>query len=108
MKDHPKTVKAQRGEKTIPITIRLWTDTLAPNGEVMPKHAFGSGVVRLAPNKTHGIKGTAPVPFTTWTELLSTLERVLADNGVTLHTPIFPKAAKAFKEHFGSDVVAGK
>ena len=108
MKDHPKTVKAQRGEKTIPITIRLWTDGLAPKGEVVPKHGYGSGVVRLVSNKTHGIKGTAPVPFTTWTELLSTLERVLVENGITLHASTYPKAGKAFKEHFGSEVVAGK
>jgi hypothetical protein len=62
-----KTVTANRGERTIPITIRLWTDGLAPKGEVLPRHAYGSGVIRLAPNKTHGIKGTSPVPFTTWT-----------------------------------------
>jgi hypothetical protein len=57
------TREAKHGEKMIEIRVRFWTDQIAPKGSVIPKHAWTSGIVRMAKNKAHGITPKHPKPF---------------------------------------------
>jgi hypothetical protein len=70
----------------IEIRVRFWTNDLADGkGRVRPKHAWGSGVVRMAPNRTHDINPGTPVPFNSMADLSGKIERVLIEHGVTIH-----------------------
>ncbi len=81
-----KTRKAQAGERTIELTIYFFTNKLAKNGHVRPKHAHGDGMVRLASNPTHGIaKSGAPVPFHSVAEISVAVEKVLSREGIRIH-----------------------
>jgi hypothetical protein len=48
-KAKPKTQrKAQQGERMIEVKIRFWTNDIADGkGNIFPKHAWSSGVVRM-------------------------------------------------------------
>jgi hypothetical protein len=77
--------KAQQGEKMIEVKVRFWTNDIAStSGEVVPKHAWASGVVRMEPNKSHGISGGKPMPFHSLMDLTAVIEKVLVAQGVTL------------------------
>ena len=70
----------------IEIKVRFWTNDIADGrGRVIPKHAWSSGVVRIERNATHGIMPKNPKPFHSLLDLGSVIERVLVDQGVTLH-----------------------
>jgi hypothetical protein len=78
--------EAENGQKMIEVRVRCWTDDIAPEkGKIVPKHAWGGGVVRMAPNKAHGIRSDDPVPFNSLMELCAVIEKVLIRNGITLH-----------------------
>ncbi len=79
-------VKAKHGEKMIEIKLRFWTNDIAQNsGELIPKHAWSSGVVRVERNETHGIVPGSPKPFHSLLDIGSVVERVLIEQGITLH-----------------------
>jgi hypothetical protein len=70
----------------IEIKVRFWTNEIAEApGRVVPKHGWTRGVVRMTPNKSHGIDPGPPVPFNSLMELPAKIEKVLIDNGITLH-----------------------
>ena len=49
--------EAKHGEKTIALTVYLFTDEIATEkGKIVPKHAWTSGTVALRSNRAHGIK----------------------------------------------------
>jgi hypothetical protein len=49
--------EAKHGEKMIEVKLRFWTNDIAEKkGDVIPKHAWSSGVVRVERNDSHGIK----------------------------------------------------
>jgi hypothetical protein len=78
--------EAKHGEKMIELKIRFWTDDLTERrGTIRPKHAWAAGVVRMAPNRAHGIKPKNPRPFNSFADLQVIVERVLIDHGVKLH-----------------------
>lgn len=77
--------EARHGERMIEVKIRFWTDGFAPKGKVIPKNAWTSGVVRIEPNKTHGIKPQNPIPFNSLLDVGSAIEEVLIKHGITLH-----------------------
>jgi hypothetical protein len=78
--------EARHGEKMIEVKIRFWTDEIsAEPGKIAPKHAWAAGVVRIAPNKSHGIVPEAPVPFNSLLDVGAKIEQVLLDHGVVLH-----------------------
>ena len=80
------TKKAQQGERTIQVEVRFFTDTLAKEGHVRPKHAWDAGTVRLEANPTHGIAGGAGGrKFNSLLELLAVIEKVLIAGGIHLH-----------------------
>src|SRR5690348_15040250 len=60
----PTKTAAGKGERMIEIKVRFWTNDIADTkGDVIPRHAWSSGVVRMEANHTHGIKPKNPAPF---------------------------------------------
>src|SRR5690242_11074474 len=84
-KQGSKPVQARHGEKMIEVKVRFWTDDIADKGEILPKHGWTSGVVRIEGNTTHGIKPSKPRPFNSLLDLPLAIERVLLDYGIVLH-----------------------
>jgi hypothetical protein len=77
--------EAKHGEKMIEVKIRFWTDAIGGDNQIRPKHGWGSGVVRIARNKSHGIKPGRPRPFNSLPEIGAVVERVLIEHGIVLH-----------------------
>ena len=78
--------EAAFGERMIEIKVRLWTNDIADTeGSVLPKHAWSSGLVRLTRNATHGIGSNKALPFHSLMDLTSVIEKILIQNGITLH-----------------------
>jgi hypothetical protein len=77
--------EAKHGEKMIEVKIRFWTDSIAPEGHIIPKHALTSGVVRMEANKSHGISPKKPLVFHSLLDVGAVIEKVLLENGVVLH-----------------------
>ncbi len=65
---------ARRGERMLEIKVRFWTNDLAPEGEILPKHGWTRGVVRITPNEAHGIESGRAVPFNSLLELTAKIE----------------------------------
>jgi hypothetical protein len=81
--------------KTIGLTIRLWTDGISPvKGQISPGNAWAGGMVRVQANPAHGLKAGEDVPFNRWAELVPAIEQALENSGVTLH--IGSPASKLF------------
>lgn len=72
-------------KKMIQIKIYLWTKDLAPQGGVVPKHAWDCGHVTLPANRLHGIRAGGDKSFRSLLHLGSAIERLLVENSVTLH-----------------------
>jgi hypothetical protein len=78
--------EAKHGSKMIEVKVRFWTNDLAEGkGRIRPKHAWGSGVVRIARNDSHGIEPLAPVIFNSLSEIPMKIEKVLVDHAITIH-----------------------
>jgi hypothetical protein len=81
-----EALEARHGEKMIEIKVRFWTDSIAPEpGQIIPKHALTAGVIRFERNRAHGISSGNPKPFNSLLELGAVMEKLLIENGVTLH-----------------------
>lgn len=80
-----RSVRAAPDEKMIEVKVRFWTDSIAPNGDVMPKRAWAKGNVRMQRNETHGLRGKPDVKFNSLLELPAAIERLLIAHGVVLH-----------------------
>ena len=86
MEDHqPQPRPAQHGQKMIEVKVRFWTDDLAEEGHIIPKHAWTAGVVRMKRNESHGIVPEAPIPFNSLAEVSAVIEQVLIDHEIRLH-----------------------
>jgi hypothetical protein len=80
------SAEAQHGEKMIEVKIRFWTNNISrTKGQIVPKHAWSAGVVRMEPNKSHGIVPESPEPFHTLMDVTAVVEKVLVRHGVVLH-----------------------
>ena len=78
-------VKAKQGEKMIEIKLRFWTNDIAEKeGEIIPKHARTSGVVRIEPNKTHGIISVDTIHFHSLLDIGAAIEKLLINNDIKL------------------------
>jgi hypothetical protein len=78
--------EAAHGKKMIEVKVRFWTNDLADGkGKILPKHAWGAGVVRIASNDSHGIVPGTPVPFNSLAEVPAKIEKLLIDQGITIH-----------------------
>jgi hypothetical protein len=66
--------------------VRFWTDGIASGaGKGIPKNAWTCGVVRIEPNKSHGITPQNPVPFNSLLDVGTAIEKVLMNQRITLH-----------------------
>ena len=80
------SLEAKQGEKMIEIKLRFWANDISDGpGKVLPKHAWTSGVVRIARNNSHDIKPSNPKPFHSLLDDGSVIEKVLIDHGIVLH-----------------------
>ena len=78
--------EAKHGEKMIEVKLRFWTNDIAEKkGDVIPKHAWSSGVVRVERNDSHGIKPGTPLPFHSLLDVGAVIERSLLEHGIVLH-----------------------
>ena len=78
--------EAKHGSKMIEVKVRFWTNDIADGkGKILPKHAWGSGVVRIGSNASHGIVPKDPLMFNSMAEIPAKIEKVLMDHGVTIH-----------------------
>lgn len=77
---------APHGQKMIWLEVGLFTNSIAKGSrKILPKHAWGWGVVRIRPNKAHGIKPIKPEVFHSLLELLFAIEKLLVKAGITIH-----------------------
>lgn len=77
---------AKHGEKMIEVKVRFWTNKLSgAQGKVLPKNAWTAGVVRMEPNKSHGLVPLAPKPFHSLLDLGAVVEKTLIEHGIVLH-----------------------
>jgi hypothetical protein len=76
----------------IEVRVRLWTNNIGKGGKIIPKHAWGSGTVRLESNPSHGILAGKGMTFHSLLEIPEKIEKVLIREGVRIHVP--PKMAK--------------
>jgi hypothetical protein len=84
--DEVAAQEAKHGERMIEIKVRFWTNDIAEGeGNILPKHAWTSGVVRMERNSSHGIVPDAPMPFHSLMDLSAVMEKVLHRDGVQLH-----------------------
>ncbi|MEM1582842.1 MAG: hypothetical protein QXK89_10125 [Candidatus Bathyarchaeia archaeon] len=82
-------VEAKYGERMIELRVAFFTDNIAnTEGKVVPKVCWDIGTVRLLANAAHGVKASEPYFFDGLSELLTTIEKLLVDNGIkVLHCP---------------------
>ena len=79
-------VKAEHGEKMIEVKLRFWTNDIAEGKDnIVPKHAWSGGVVRIESNKSHGIVPAAPIPFHSMLDVGRAIEKCLIDQDIVLH-----------------------
>ena len=77
--------EAAHGQKMIEVKVRFWTNDIAEeSNKIIPKECWDSGVLRLEPNKIHGIKAS-PIPFNSLMELPSKIEEALFTSGIKMH-----------------------
>jgi hypothetical protein len=84
--------EAEYGERMIEIKVRFWTNDITEEvgvprgkGKIRPKHAWGSGVVRIKRNRSHSIEPSKTRPFNSMMELSAAIEQVLIDHGIKIH-----------------------
>lgn len=85
MTDRAEAEEAAHGQRMIELEVRFFTNELAETGRVRPKEGWTRGVVRVTPNDVHGIESSRARHFNSLAELPATIERVLIENGITLH-----------------------
>ena len=78
--------EAKYGEKMIEVKVRFFTNAIAKGkGQIKPRHAWATGVVRMERNESHGIIPGYPRPFNSLMEVPAVIEKVLIQHGITLH-----------------------
>lgn len=86
MSEQVEAREAAHGEKMIEVKLRFWTNDLGgEQGKILPKNAWGSGVVRMERNRAHGIVPGHPIPFNSMADIAAKVEKVLIDHGVKIH-----------------------
>ena len=81
-----KARNAKIGQRMIEMKLYFWTNKIAKGeGRIIPKHAWGSGMLRIEPNDAHGIRGRKPLAFHSPLEVPFVIERALIEHGIVLH-----------------------
>jgi hypothetical protein len=84
-KDGVAAREAKYGEKMVQISVRFWTDQIVEDKQIRPKHAWSSGVVGIARNKSHSIVPGRWKPFNSLMELGSVIEQLFIEHNIVLH-----------------------
>lgn len=86
MSERVEAREAAHGQKMIELKVRFWTNDLGDEkGKILPKNAWGAGVVRMERNTSHGITSGDPIPFNSMADIPAKVERLLIERGVTIH-----------------------
>jgi len=80
-----KLGKDKRGDRTIEVSIRFWTDKITTKGAVIQKHAWDSGTITMKRNSLHCIRPKTSKPFNSILDLPSVLAKVLEEHEIALH-----------------------
>ncbi len=81
-----KRTNAPHGEKTIEITIRLWTNSISrKRGHQVKRECWDSGTVYMHENISHGIKAAKPIQFHSLLDLPSKVELLITRHRIKLH-----------------------
>jgi hypothetical protein len=76
---------AKHGQKMLEVRVRFWTDDIAKKkGEVIPKHAWGSGMINIDRNEAHGLTPERWLAFNSMAEIASVIEKCILENGVKI------------------------
>ena len=76
---------AKHGQKMLEVRVRFWTDDIADKkGEIIPKHAWGSGMINIDRNEAHGLTPEKWLAFNSMAEIPAVLEKCLVENGVKI------------------------
>ena len=78
------TTKALQGDRTIKMVVYFFSDELAKDGYVRPKHAHSGGMVYLEKNPSHGITKRS-AGFQSVAQIPAAIEKLLIRGGITLH-----------------------
>lgn len=77
---------AEYGSDMIEVKLRFWTNNISETkGQLVPKHAWAAGNVRVEPNDAHGIKPRKPEQFHTLLDIGAAIEKVLIEHGIVIH-----------------------
>lgn len=77
--------EAPHGQKMIEVKVRFWTNDIADRGKIIPKHAWGSGEIRMESNPAHEISPLDTIPFNSLAEIPSIIEQALDARGIKIH-----------------------
>jgi len=69
----------------ISVSVRFWTNDIAEDGQIQPKHAWTSGSVSIDANESHGIGKGSKKPFNSLLEIGSAIEETLLEHGIVLY-----------------------
>jgi hypothetical protein len=86
IEDDGQSIAAPFGEKMIQLQIRFFTDEIAADGKILPKHAWDAGMVTVQTNESHGLAKGQPVPFNSILELPTAIEKQIIKQGIVLHS----------------------
>ena len=77
---------ADYGERMLQVTLYFWTNGIAKGrGKILPRHVWGSGMLRVEPNKAHGIPSRKTLAFHSLLEMSAKIESLFLQNGITVH-----------------------
>ncbi len=86
MSENAESREAKHGQKMIEVKLRFWTNNIAGEpDQIIPKHAWAAGVVRIESNKSHGIVPGAPKPFHSLLDVGAVIEKLLIEQDIILH-----------------------
>lgn len=81
-----KEKKAIYGEKMIEVKVRFFTNDIANSKDnILPKHAWTNGMIRIMANDSHGIVPDKEIPFNSLSDISAGIEKCLVNNGIKLH-----------------------
>jgi len=76
--------EANQGQKMIEVKVCFFTDNIATTKDkIEPRRAWGSGVVRILRNPSHGITGGS-IHFESLMDLTAKIEKLLIQQGITI------------------------
>ena len=73
-----------KNNKTIGITIRLWTNDLKVENSKRTQSCWDSGVIMIEGNQSKGIKSENPIPFNSFEDIIPTIKQLCRKNKILI------------------------